>query len=158
MWIWSGNNKRVGSWGMFPSSQYFEDRRVCWSSEMGIRNIDKHQLLTRICTNQTTSWLLHNLNIFGARTSHGQIRTHKTHHSLDLGETTTLPPYSILYASPRGPHPNGILSRDSQVGILKFPNLGLLWLCGPITLCANLRLKWGLKQSYSPCRELFNNM
>ncbi len=30
-------------------------------------------------------------NIFGARTSHGQTRIHKTHHNSNLGEATTFP-------------------------------------------------------------------
>jgi hypothetical protein len=77
---------------------------------MGTKKKNKHQLLTQICTNQTTSWLMHSLSNFGAKMRHGQTRTHKTHHSPDLGEATIPPPYSILYASPRGPHPNGILS------------------------------------------------
>jgi hypothetical protein len=40
----------------------------------------------------------------------------------------------------------------------KFPKLGLLQLWGPITLCANLWLRWGLKQSYSPHWKLSNDM
>jgi len=44
------------------------------------------------------------------------------------------------------------------VGVLKFPQLGLLQLWGPITLRADLRLRWGLKQSYSLCQKIFNNM
>jgi hypothetical protein len=41
---------------------------------------------------------MHSLNTFGARTNHRQTRIHKTHHSLDLGETNTFPLiiYSIL--------------------------------------------------------------
>jgi hypothetical protein len=31
-----------------------------------------------------------------------------------LGGSHHLPPYNILYTSPRGPHPNGFLSWDSQ--------------------------------------------
>jgi hypothetical protein len=58
---------------------------------MGTRKSDKHQLLTRTCTNQTTSWLVHNLSTFGVRTNHRQIRAHKTHHRLDLREATTFP-------------------------------------------------------------------
>jgi hypothetical protein len=34
--------------------------------------------------------------------------------------------------------------------------LSRLWRC--ITSCADLRLQWGLKQSCSPCQELFNGM
>jgi hypothetical protein len=47
-------------------------------------------------------------------------------------------------------HPNVILSRDSQMGLPQF------W--GPITLRADFRLRWGLKQSCSPCQELFNGI
>jgi len=55
-------------------------------------------------------------------------------------------------------HPNDILSRDSQVGVLKFSQLGFPRLCRPVILCVDLRLGWRLKQSYSPCQELFNGM
>jgi hypothetical protein len=68
------------------------------------------------------------------------------------------PPYSIFCAWPRGQHPNVILFYDSQVGIPKFPKLGLLQLWRPITLCANLWLKWCLKKSCNPRRELSNSM
>jgi hypothetical protein len=43
---------------------------------------------------------------------------------LELGGSHHLLPYSILCAWPHDQHPNVILSRDSQVGILKFPRLG----------------------------------
>ncbi len=75
-----------------------------------------------------------------------------------MGKATTFPPYSKLYASPRGPHPNGILSRDSQVGVPKFANLRLPWFWGPITFSVDLRLIWGLKQSCNPRRELSNGI
>jgi hypothetical protein len=48
------------------------------------------------------------------------------------------------------------LSQDSQVGIPKFPQLGLLQIWGRITSCADLRLQCILKQSCSPHLELFN--
>jgi hypothetical protein len=66
-----------------------------------------------------------------------------------------LPSYSILCAWPWDQHPNVILSQDSQV---KFPKLGLLQLWRPINLCANLRLRWGLKQSCRPYWDLSNDM
>jgi hypothetical protein len=90
--------------------------------------------------------------------SHGQTWTHRTHHGPDLGEATTFPPYSILCASPRGPHPNSILSKDSQVRVSKFSRLGLSQLWGHITLCANLRWRWGVKKNYSPRQDLSNYM
>jgi hypothetical protein len=34
---------------------------------------------------------MHDKNTFGVKTSHGQTRTYKTHHGLDLGEATTFP-------------------------------------------------------------------
>ncbi len=38
---------------------------------------------------------MHSLNIFGARTSHGQTWIHKTHHGLNLEEATTF--FLIVY-------------------------------------------------------------
>jgi hypothetical protein len=52
--------------------------------------MDLHKISTR--------WLVHNWSTFGARTSHGQTQTHKTHHGPDLGETTTFP--LIVYIVP----------------------------------------------------------
>ncbi len=75
-----------------------------------------------------------------------------------LGGSHHLPPYSILSSSPRGPHPNGILSWDSQVGVLEFSQLGLLRLWGPITSHADLWLRWNLKKSCSPRQEFSNGM
>ncbi len=77
---------------------------------------------------------------------------------LELGGSHHLPPYSIFCTSPQGPHPNDFLSQDSQVGVSKLPRLGLLWLWGAITLCVDLQLKWGLKQSCSPCQDILNDM
>ncbi len=75
-----------------------------------------------------------------------------------LGGSHHLPPYSILCASPREPHPNGFLSRDSQVGVPKLhqPRVPQLW--GRITSYADLGSRHVLKQSYSPCQELSNGM
>jgi hypothetical protein len=75
-----------------------------------------------------------------------------------LGGSHHLPPYNILCAWPRGQHPTVISSRDSQVGIPKFPKLGLPQLWRPITLCANLRSRWGPKNSCSPRQGLSNDM
>ncbi len=44
------------------------------------------------------------------------------------------------------------------MGIPKLPKLGLLQLWGPITSRADLQLRWGIKQSFSPCWELFSGM
>ncbi len=75
-----------------------------------------------------------------------------------LGGSHHLPLYNILYTSPWGPYPNGFLSRDSQVGVLKFSQLGFPRLWGPITSRVDLWLQWSCKKSYNPCRDLSNNM
>jgi hypothetical protein len=69
-----------------------------------------------------------------------------------------LPLYNILCALPQGQHSNDIFSQDTQVGVPKFWKLGLPPLWKPITLCANLRLKWGLKKNCSHCWEISNGM
>jgi hypothetical protein len=101
-----------------------------------------------------TRWLVHSWSTFVARTSHGQTRIHKTHHGPDLGEATTFP-LILYFVLIHGGH---ILSRDSQVGVLKFSNLRLSQFWGLITFFVGLRLRWGFKQSYSPRQELSNGM
>jgi hypothetical protein len=44
------------------------------------------------------------------------------------------------------------------VGVPKLPKLGLPGLWGPITLCVVIGLRWGLKQSCSPCWDLSNDV
>jgi hypothetical protein len=158
LWVQGEDNGRRRNSGAFPGSQHFEGRRAGWSSEMGLGKQQAIQLFMRTYTNQTTSWLVHSWSTFGARMNHKQTQTHKTHHGPDLEESHHLFHYSIFYAWPRDQHPNVILSQKSQMGVSKFSKLGLTQLWGPITLCSNLWLKWGLKKSYSPCRELSNDM
>jgi hypothetical protein len=50
------------------------------------------------------------------------------------------------------------LSRDSQMGVPKFPQLGFPWLWGRITSYVDLWLQWNLKQCCSPCQDLSNGM
>ncbi len=119
--------------------------------------MDKPYSLTWTCIKPTTRWLVHILEHLGARTSHGQheltwLTTART------GGSYHLPPYSILFASPRHLHPNGFLSRDSQGGVLKLSQFGLPPLCGGIPLCLDLQLGWGLKQTCSSHRQLSNNV
>jgi len=79
-----------------------------------------------------------------------------------LGGSHHLPPYSILWTSPRGPHLNGFslpgLSQDSYVGVPKSRQLGLPGLWSPITLRVDLGSKCGPKQSCSSRREISNSM
>jgi hypothetical protein len=73
------------------------------------------------------------------------------------GKPPSYPIYYTMCLSTR-PTSNDILSRDSQMGVSKLPKLGLSWFWGPITLFADLWLRWGLRQSCSPCWELCNSM
>jgi hypothetical protein len=73
-----------------------------------------------------------------------------------LGGSHHLPPYSILYVTPPHPHPNGFLSWDSQGGVSKLSQFGLLGLHKVITLCSDLWLGRGLKQTCRSPWELSN--
>jgi len=75
-----------------------------------------------------------------------------------LGGSHHLPPYSILCSSPQDLHPNGSFSRDSQSGVPKLSQFGLLGLWTLITPRLDLELGRGLKQSCSFCRELSNGV
>jgi hypothetical protein len=48
--------------------------------------------------------------------------------------------------------------RTPKLGFPTFSKLGLAHLWRPITSSTNLRLRWSLKKSCSPCWELSNNM
>jgi len=119
------------------------------------------QLFTQPYTNQTTSWLMHGWSTFGARMNHGHTRIHKIHtihHGLDLRKAITFP-FIVFSMLGHGACTHmSFCPRTPKLGVLKFPKLGLPQLWKPITFCVNLRLKWGLKQSYNPRWELFNNM
>jgi hypothetical protein len=55
-------------------------------------------------------------------------------------------------------HLNVIFSLDFGVGVLKFPKLGIPQLWKPITLYADLWLRWAPKKSCSLCQDLCNDM
>ncbi len=96
--------------------------------------------LLELASNQLTSWLVHIMEHPWC-----QDKPRATLDSLDsprpeLGGRHHLPPYSILYGTPWGPHPNGLLSQDSQVGVPKLSWFGLPRLWAFITSCLYLRL------------------
>jgi hypothetical protein len=124
---------------------------------MGLGRIDKLQLLTRTCTKPTQSdkCIVGTLLVLGW--TMGNSNTQDSPRP-GLGGSHHLPPYSIFYTSPQGPHPNGFLSQDSQVGVLKFQQLGLPPLWERITSYAKLRLWWGLKKHCSPRQGLSNDV
>jgi len=81
-----------------------------------------------------------------------------THHGPDSGGSHHLPPYSILCSSPPRLHPNGSFARDSQVGVPKLSQVGVLGLWTAIAPRPKLGSGRALNQSSSSCRELSNAM
>ncbi len=75
-----------------------------------------------------------------------------------LGGSHHLPPYSILYSSPRDLHPNGSFSRDSQSGVPKLSRFGLPGLRTLITPRPKLGSRQCLNQSCSSLWKLFNDV
>jgi hypothetical protein len=98
---------------------------------------------------------MHSWNTFGAPTNHEQTWTHKTHHGSDLGETTTFP---LIVFFMHGHGPNNQTSFCTRTPMLGVPKLELLWLWKLIISYADLLLRWGLKQSCSPCQKNLNDM
>jgi hypothetical protein len=74
-----------------------------------------------------TSWVVHSWSSFGAQTN---MDSQNSPHS-NLGEATTFA-LIVLYVSSHGTSTQmSFLSRNSQVGVPKFPKLGLPQLWGP---------------------------
>jgi hypothetical protein len=124
---------------------------------MGLGRFDKLQSLTRTYTKLTQNGecIVGAFLVLGRAT--GNLDTQDSLQP-ELGGSHHLPPYSIPCSSLWGSHPNGFFVWDSQVGVPKFPQLGLPQLWGRIILCADLRLWWGLKQRCSLGREISKGM
>jgi hypothetical protein len=100
---------------------------------------------------------VHSWSTFGAKTSHRQTQTHKTHHGPNLGEAITFP-FIVDSVPLHEAHiqmafcpgtPKWEFQNSQSWDYRDF---------APITLCADLQLEWGLKQSYICCQELSNDM
>ncbi len=70
---------------------------------------------------------------------------------------TSLSPSLIVYYVP-GHETNTQMSFCPEIPNCKFPKLGLSRVWGPITLCVDLQLRWGLKQRCSLHQEISNDM
>jgi hypothetical protein len=124
----------------------------------GLWQMTSESIIHMNLQNQTTSWLMCGWNTFSARMSHGHTQTHKTHHNPDLGEATTFPLIVFFVLSHEACAQMSFCPRTPKLKFPKFLNLRLSWFWRPILFCTNLRLRWGLKQSCYPCRELSNDM
>jgi hypothetical protein len=70
-------------------------------------------------------WLVHSWSTFGLWTSHEQTWTHKTHHNLDLGETTTFF-LIIFFVFDHGPAPKCHFVLGLPSGNPKMPKIWTL--------------------------------
>jgi hypothetical protein len=96
------------------------------------------QLFTWTYINQTTSWLMRDWNIFGARTNHRHPRIHKIHHSPELEEAITFPLIIFSVINHRGYIQMSFSFENPKLGIPKFPKLELSAFWKAIISCANL--------------------
>jgi hypothetical protein len=109
-------------------------------------------------TNQKTSWLVHSWSLFGAWMSFRKTWTHKTHHSLNLGEDTTFSFIVFFVLGHRAYTQMSFCPKTPKLGVLNFLKLGFMQFWRLIISCVDLQLRWSLKQSCSPCQELSNDM
>jgi hypothetical protein len=157
MWVWSENNEKVEAHSLVHSIWGGGVEGRAGAPGWGLRRVASiNYSHGHAQTKQQVDWcIVWALLVLGWATGNSDSQDSPRP---GLGGSHHLPFYSILCASSQGPHPNDILSHDSQIGVLKFPKLGLPWLWGPITLCADLRLRWDLEQSYSFRWDLSNGM
>ncbi len=93
----------------------------------------------------------------GVGTSHGHFGPRDTPRP-GLGGSHHLPPYSILYVSPRRLHPNGTFCWDSRNGVPKLSRVGVPGLWTATAPRPKLGSGQILNQSCSSRRELYNAM
>jgi len=96
-------------------------------------------------------------NTFGARTSHGQTRTHKTHHGPDLGEATTFPLMYILYLSTR-PTSKWHFVPGLPSGNPKIPKIGTLTTLRAHNFVYRPPIDMRFKEKFYPSSRSFNDM
>ncbi len=137
---------------MLSSSQHFGGRRACWSSGMGTRKIDKQLNYSHEPT-QTKQQI--GQCITGALLVHGQATNSQDSPQPKLGGSHHLPPYNILCAWPWYQYPNVIMSQDSQMGVLKFPKLGLPRLWKSITFVCKPPIEMRSKAKLQPSSRDF---
>ncbi len=76
---------------MLSTSQHFVGKGACWSSGMGLGRTTSSSLIHTNLHKPNNKLVIAESKQLGARTSHKQTQTYKTHHNPDLGETTTFP-------------------------------------------------------------------
>jgi len=131
---------------------------ACWSSGMGLGRETNFSYFLKLALSEPTSWLIHILEHPWCYDNPHAILDSQDSPRPGLGGSHHLPPYNILCVTPRHLHLNGFLSRDSQGGVSKLSRFGLLGFCEFITICSDLWLGCGLKQTSNSPWELSNNV
>ncbi len=123
----------------------------------GLKSLINNSLFAWTCTNQTTTWLMCSWGTLVHEQTIGKHEFTRLTTVQSWGKPSPFPlKYTMCLATGLTPKCHFVLGLSS--GSPKFSKIGITVTLGPITLCANFRLKWGLKQSCSPCQELSNSM
>ncbi len=123
MWILNRKQQKSKESGHTPWLAALQGRGACWSSGMGLGRVDKLHSLTLTYTKPTQGGQC----IVGAPLVLGRTTCNMdTQDSPQpgLGGSHHLPPYSILYTSPQGPHPNGFFVPRLPSGNLEIAKVG----------------------------------
>jgi hypothetical protein len=121
--------------------------RENWQASIAHTNL--HKLNVR--------WLVHSWKTFGARMSHGQPRTHNTHHNSDLGEATTFP-LIVYFVALQGATSKWLFVPRLPNGSPKIPTVGIPTTLEAHKLACKPSIAMSLKKSCSPHQEIFNGM
>jgi len=120
-------------------------KKVCWSSKIRTKMSDKwvnYSYRSMQIKQQVGYCIIRALWCTNEPRTYTDSQDSPRH---GLGGSHHLPAYSILCDLPLGLHPNGIFPGTPKSEVPQFLKLGLLPLWMPITSCANLWLKQGLK-------------
>jgi hypothetical protein len=150
--------RKVGTWGPLPTSSTrkgVEGR----ARSPGIR-LGRGTRLSSLNLHPKTNHKRVNSHLgtpLGVGTSHGHFDTLDSPQP-GLRGNHHLPPYSIICVTLREPHPNGSFSQDSQVGVSKLSQVGVLELWELISPDCRVWLRRGLNQRCSSLWELSDAM
>jgi hypothetical protein len=134
-------------------SQHFEGRGACCSFGMGLGWATSGSII-HMDLHKPNKLISAKLEVFWCTDEPWANMDSQDSPQPELGEATNFP---LIVYYVHG-HRTSTQISFCHLEVPKFPKLGLLPLWRLITLCVDLRLKQGLKQSCNPCRELFNSM
>ncbi len=139
---------------MLPGLQHFEGERGVLELRDGTRKNDKH-LITHTDLHKLNNKLVNaQLKHFWCQDEPRANLNSQDSPQLGFRGSHHLPPYSILYASPQGPHPNGILSRDSHL----IAKVGILAILEPYNFACRSLIEMKFEAKLQPRQKFSNGM